>query len=68
MTVDTQPWLVPNYIILEMPTRSRQDGIREAPKLHVKDVNADTLAGMCDEFRAEVFRKAGKADPALEGR
>lgn len=68
MTVDTQPWVVPNYIILKMPIRPRQDGFREAPKLHVKDIDADTLARMCDEFRAGVFRKAGKADPALEGR
>jgi hypothetical protein len=34
------------------------------PKWSLKEVDAETLAKMCDDFRAEIFRKAGKPDPA----
>ena len=68
MKVDTQPWIVPNYVTLKMPSQPRQAGFVEAPKLHVRDVDAETLARMADEWRAELFRKAGKADPMPEER
>ena len=33
------------------------------PKWALAEVDAETLATMCEDFRKEVFRKAGKADP-----
>jgi hypothetical protein len=33
------------------------------PKWSLKEVDAETLAKMCDDFRAEIFRKAEKPDP-----
>ena len=57
------PWSVPNFVILQFAPRPRQEGFTEAPKLELAAVEADTLAQMCDDFRAEVFRKAGKPDP-----
>ncbi len=38
--------------------------MQEAPKWHIGDVDAETLAEQCDRFRADIFAKAGKADPA----
>jgi hypothetical protein len=66
MKVDVQPWLTPNFVTGKMPIGKRQDGISfDGPKWSLAEVDADTLAAMCDDFRAEVFRKAGKPDPSV---
>lgn len=62
MKIELQPFLTPNFVIGKMAPRPRQDGLGEAPKWALKDVPAEDLARLCDEFRAEVFRKAGKVD------
>jgi hypothetical protein len=31
--------------------------------ISISDLDAKTLSGMADEWRAELFRKAGKKDP-----
>lgn len=62
--IKLQSWLTPNFVRFVMPPRKRQDGFQETPGLPLKEVDADTLAALCDEFRAEVFKKAGKTDPA----
>ncbi len=59
-----KPWNSPNYVIAEMPPRLRQDGWTEPAGIPLAEVDADVLAQMCDAFRADVFRKAGKPDPA----
>jgi hypothetical protein len=66
MKVELQPWITPNYVSAVMPPQQRQDGFNPdaAPKWHVKDLNVETLAEQCDKFRAEVFKLAGKDDPA----
>lgn len=66
MNIKLQPWITPNFVIGVMPARPRQEGFNPdaAPKWALKEVEAETLAKMCDEFRADIFRKAGKPDPA----
>lgn len=64
MKIETNPWITPNFVTAKMPPRPRQEGFQEGPKWHLRDVDAETLAKMCDDFRAEIFRKAGKADPS----
>ena len=66
MNIKLQPWITPNFAIGVMPARPRQEGFNPdaAPKWALKEVEAETLAKMCDEFRADIFRKAGKPDPA----
>lgn len=66
MKVELRPFMVPNFVIQVTPAAPRQQGLREAPCYSLDEVDADTLARMCDEFRAAVFAKAGKADPAKE--
>lgn len=68
MTIELLGFTVPNYVIQKMPPRPRQEGFTEAPKYPLVEVPAEDLASLCDHFRSEVFRKAGKTDPALEGR
>ena len=67
MKIELKPWMVPNYCIQVVPPRRRQD-IQEAPTYPLAEVDAETLAQMCDDFRAEVFRKAGKPDPKAGAR
>lgn len=59
-----QPMSVPNYVIAMMPPRERQDGMVEAPKFHLRDLEPEVLAELCDEFRRNVFAKAEKRDPS----
>ncbi len=55
-----QPFLVPNFV-LEVPRRRpRQEGTGHC--LH--ELSEQALSDLCDQFRASVFAKAGKADPA----
>jgi hypothetical protein len=63
MKVDLNPWMTPNFVTGKVSPRARQEGMTEGPKWHISDVDADTLSQMCDDFRAEIFKKAGKADP-----
>lgn len=61
--VELQPFSVPNYVIQVVPPGQRQDGFREAPKYRLSEIDADTLAEMCDDFRRAVFEKAGITAP-----
>lgn len=62
-SVKLQPWQTPNYVLAKMPPRPRQEGFIELPKWHVRELDADVLSNLCDQFRAEIFRKAGISDP-----
>jgi hypothetical protein len=63
MKLKLQPFTVPNYVVAEMQPGLKQDGIKEAPKWPLRDVDPDTLAELCDEFRRAVFLKAERPDP-----
>lgn len=67
MKLDIQPWQTPNYVIVKMPPRARQDGMIEAPKWELKDVDSETLSKLCDDFRRDVFLKAERVDPKAPG-
>ena len=70
-SVKLQPWPTPSFVVGE-PSQSVPSGpvprglgtIGAAPTWPLCELDASTLAELCDTFRAEVFRKAGKADPA----
>jgi hypothetical protein len=64
MKIELNPWTTPNFVTAKMPPRPRQEGFREGPKWALAEVDASDLAQLCDQFRAEIFRKAGKSDPA----
>lgn len=70
MKVELFGFTVPNFVIQKMPPRPRQDGygFAENPKFALKEIPAEDLAALCDDFRASVFAKAGKSDPAQEGK
>ena len=59
-----KPFQVPNFVVTEQAPGKREDGWKELPVFPLSAVDADTLGEMCDEFRAAIFSKAGKADSA----
>lgn len=63
MKIRLKPWMTPNFVILDMPPRARQEGLAPLPGIPLCDVSAENLADLCDQFRAEVFRKAKQVDP-----
>lgn len=48
-----------------MPLGKREDGFKEAPCYPLSDLDSFTLHKLCEDFRDEVFRKAGKEQPAV---
>lgn len=65
MEIKLKPWQVPNFVVQETTPGKRHDGFKECPSYSLDQVSAETLAELCDEFRREIFNKAGKKDPAL---
>ncbi len=59
MNIKLKPFNVPNFALQQMPAGHRND----VPSYPLKDIPAEDLAELCDTFRAEIFRKAGKTDP-----
>lgn len=64
--VELQPFMTPNFIVTVMPPGTRQEGMKEAPKIALADAGPATLSALCDQFREDIFRKAGKKDPRLK--
>jgi hypothetical protein len=56
------PFMVPNFVSIQMPPGLRQDGFKPNPSIPLSDLDMFTLGKLCDEFRAAVFAKAGKQD------
>lgn len=65
--VELRPFTVPNYVLTVQPPRLKQEGIVETPKLSLSDLDSLTLERLCNDFREEVFTKAGKSRPPQEG-
>jgi len=63
--IKVRPFTVPNFILIDMPPKPRQDGIHDLQenKLSLSDLDASTLHEMCEEFANAVFAKAGKSRP-----
>lgn len=61
--IKLQPFRPPNYVLVESPRKAREEGLVETPKFSLADLSAETLSDLCDQFRADVFEKAGKPDP-----
>lgn len=62
-----QPFRVPNFV-LEKVTLGQlaRCGFGQSRTFSLHELDAQTLSHLCDQFRAEVFKKAGKQDPAGE--
>lgn len=65
--VGLNPFQIPNFVRPTKKIGLRQDGIQFDDGIPLADLPEDTLAALCDEFRAGVFLKAGKQDPRKGG-
>ncbi len=65
MKIKLCPFIIPNFFHAEMPPWRRQDGLRPVPVWGINEVEAADIAELCDQFRAGLFAKAGKPDPAV---
>ena len=61
--LELKPFSVPNYVLTVPKIGERQDGLVEAPKYALKDLDVETLDQLCNEFRDSVFKKANKDQP-----
>ena len=61
--VKLRPFTVPNFVLAEGPAYSRIEGPPASMSYRLADLETETLAALCDDFRRSVFEKAGKADP-----
>lgn len=59
--IKLSPFSVPNYVLIEGP--STNDSGIQVPTYALNQLSEEALAELCDEFRASVFKKAGKKDP-----
>ena len=53
MNIELRPWVTPSFVITACGKISWP----------LREIDADTLAQLCDDFRAEVFLKAKRIDP-----
>lgn len=65
LNIELQPFTTPNFVRAVMPLGKREDGFKEAPCYPLSDLDSFTLHKLCEDFRDEVFRKAGKEQPAV---
>lgn len=57
-----EPFDVPKHVRGKC---SRQDvAVYSVPSFHISELPAVTLAKLCDQFRRDVFREAGKEYPS----
>lgn len=63
MKIKLKPFQTPNFVIEDTSPSKRQEGLKEPKSWPLSEVDHQTLSDMCDAFRDEVFRKAGKEDP-----
>jgi hypothetical protein len=63
IALKVKPWMVPNFVSIEMPPRPKQDGIAALPSIPLKDLPLETLDSLAEQWRTELYAKAGKPLP-----
>jgi len=63
--VTIQPFSIPHFVIRDRKAAACGDPDAEAA-FELSSVDATTLSALCDQFRADVFKQAGKKDPRLK--
>lgn len=58
-----RPFQTPNYVSVEGESKPRQEGLQELPKFALNELSEESLSELCDQFRFDIFKKAGKVDP-----
>ncbi len=61
--VEVNSFVVPDSLSVRPKPGRRDDGFMTPQLIPLSELEAAVLADLCDEFRREVFRIAGKEDP-----
>lgn len=61
--IKLKPINTPNFVLSEPRPGKREDGPLEPPKFALSEIDEETLHLLCEQFRKDVFKKAGKTDP-----
>ena len=61
--IKIKPFTVPRTVYMDLPPRPKQEGMTVPQHYFVKDLDAETLSQLCDEFRKSIFELAEKTDP-----
>lgn len=63
--IELQPFTVPNFVRPAPKQRAKGENVSsdETAAIALSDLSATTLDMMCDDFRREIFKKAGKQQP-----
>lgn len=67
LKVELQPFKVPNFVLAAQKRGVRAEGVTGETSYPLSDLDVETLEALCDEFRMEVFMKAGKEPPPQQG-
>lgn len=59
--LDVKLWAPPNFVLIGNPDSSADTKELAIP---LQCVDAETLDRLCDDYRAAIFKKAGKSPPA----
>lgn len=65
INVKIVPFTVPGGVYIESPVAPRQEGFKAKSLIPLRDIDAEELSALCDDFRKRVFAAAGKDDPNL---
>ena len=65
ISIEIEPFTTPNFVRQKGKISERQNGFIESITYKLDEIEAEVLSELCDEFRREVFSKAGKTDPKL---
>ena len=61
--IELKPFTVPNFVLAAQKPDPRGNGIKGQSAFALEDIDQITLYRMCEEFRKNVFAKAGKEMP-----
>jgi len=67
LQVELQPFQTPNFVRARSKPGLKQDGMQELSCYPLSHLDSLTLDKLCNEFRDDVFRKAGKEQPPMKG-
>lgn len=65
-----KPLRAPNFVLIdgEDTTYNPLSWPTEQPKYALSQLDEETLDALCVQFRADIFKKAGKEDPAMRSK
>lgn len=63
LEVELQDFQTPNFVRAVAKAGKREDGMQEPVSYPLSDLDSLTLDRLCNNFRNEIFQKAGKGQP-----